>query len=269
MCRLLGFAAPTPTSVLDVLGDEQTARFQQMARLHDDGWGSVQVDTSGDLHRTRSADSGHDDERLSSDLRGSSTVAEVVHLRLATDHMEIDETNTHPFLRGGMAMAHNGSIVPTDAMRDMLGEHGAAELEGDTDSELYFALVRREADRGATPVQALARTAVRLRQAYPVASLNAMLLTNSALCVVRSSQESVPPWEDFVASGLADDELPLNHRDAYFRMHYRHSDDGTCLFSSVGLEFDGWHELPDDHIAWVDLPTLQLTVAPLEEAAGD
>ena len=263
MCRLLAYAAPRPTTAADVLGPAQSSRFQQMARLHQDGWGTMWLDAQGALRRERVAETGHDSELLAATLGHAIASARVVHLRMATDHMAIDPRNTHPFQHGSIGLAHNGSIVPVDALRGMLTPQSLAGVEGSTDSELYFALLRQHVDTGLSVPDALATTVAEVRAAYPRASLNAMVLTPTELCVVRSSPQAPVPWDDFVASGLADDELPLGHTDAYFRMMYRRDPDGTVVVSSAGLETTGWTELPEDTVATVALEDLRLDLRPV------
>lgn len=269
MCRLLGYAAPDPVSVIEALGEDQVRRFRRMARLHDDGWGTMWLDTaaSAPLQRVRTAESGHDSRLFAEAMHTPASRARVVHLRLATDDMNIEVRNTHPFVNGRIGMAHNGSIVPTTALREMLGEAAAGQIEGDTDSERYLALLRQHLDASADVPTALAETVRQVRAAYPVASLNAMVLTPEVLSVVRSSQDSPVPWDDFVASGLAEHELPLNHSDAYFHMSYRALPRGGWAFTSAGLEVGGWSELPENTIASVALDSLELSltsVAPSE-----
>lgn len=265
MCRLLAYAAPAPTSVGTLLGSAQADRFRSMARLHQDGWGTMWVTepgADGVLERARYAETGHDSELLAATLHGPATAARVLHLRMATTAMDILERNTHPFVRGHVGLAHNGSIVPSAALRALAGA-AAAGVEGDTDSELFFAIVVDLMDSGLTPTAALLEAVRRVREPYPSASLNLMMLTTTELVVLRSSHGSPVPWEDFVASGLAEHELPLGHSDAYFRMFYRRFADGAIAFASAGLETDGWTELPENTIATVDLQTLHLETSSL------
>ena len=43
MCRLLGFLSPTPVSAADLIGAAQCRRWQDLGRLHDDGWGTAWI----------------------------------------------------------------------------------------------------------------------------------------------------------------------------------------------------------------------------------
>ena len=39
MCRLLGYVAARPTSVIDLLGQDAFDTFTSLAAVHGDGWG--------------------------------------------------------------------------------------------------------------------------------------------------------------------------------------------------------------------------------------
>ena len=47
MCRLLGYAAPRPTTAAEVIGGLACAEWQRMGRLHCDGWGTAWLDELG------------------------------------------------------------------------------------------------------------------------------------------------------------------------------------------------------------------------------
>lgn len=257
MCRLLAYAAPRATSVANVLGPTQCELFELLSMLHDDGWGSIWVPAAArDVERHRASGAGHTDTDLSQILTDERASARVVHLRLATRSMEIDVRNSHPFLAGGVGFAHNGAIVPTDALRGMLGARDLAQVEGTTDSELYFALVRRGLRWGMTAVEAVRAAVHRIRGSYPFPSLNAMLLTPTELIVVHSSAHAQVPYHDF--GGLAD--LPIGHDEDYYRLAYQRRTDGTVVVSSTGLRTDDWTPLPQNSLTRVDLDTLEMSV---------
>ena len=261
MCRLLAHATPTPLPTREVLGAEPTRRFERMSLLHDDGWGSAWIDApGGPLHRIRDASPAHTQDRLRHVLETDQATARIVHLRLATDSMAVDPLNAHPFTDGTLALAHNGSIVPTDALRRLLTTDERAALTGTTDSEMYFMLLRRHLSESGDLSDAARRTVRTLRSTYPEASLNAVALTADSLCVIHSSSLARVPWEDFTASGLSAEDMPLDHSEAYFRMSYRAVPGGGWVFTSAGLGSDSWTPLPEDSISTVELASLELSI---------
>ncbi len=264
MCRLLGHVSPEPASFADVLGEDQCEMFQFMSLLHDDGWGAMWLDETGgperdlgEVARLRVPGAGHDDGQLRSTLQDTRHRAVVAHLRLATRSMNLREANTHPFLADGVGMAHNGAIVPTPMLRAMLEPELLDSVEGDTDSELYFALIRQFVGRGYAWTDAVAHAVGAIRGPYPRPSLNAMVLTAHELIVVHASSQAPVPYEDFTASAIAD-QLPMHHDEAYFRMSFRRFPSGALAFASAGLDTHGWQTLPENSITRVDVKTLEL-----------
>lgn len=263
MCRLLAYAAPRTTSAEQVLGTTQCELFELMSALHQHGWGSMWVPgPARGVERYRVSDPGHAGTGLGEVLRDETATARVVHLRLATRSMRIDVRNTHPFLTGGVGFAHNGAIVPTDGLRGMLGSRDLAQVEGTTDSELYFALVRRGLRWGMTAADAIRAAVHRIRRAYPFPSLNAMLLTPAELLVVHSSTHAPVPYHDFAGHA----ELPLGHDEDYYRLAYARRTDGTVVVSSTGLRTHDWTLLPQNSVMRVDLDTLEVSVEELASA---
>ncbi|WP_226345855.1 class II glutamine amidotransferase [Agilicoccus flavus] len=266
MCRLLAYAAAHPTRIRDVITDGQCATFQRLGRLHDDGWGSAWVADSSRgpvVVRNRAVDGALDDVRLARALRRPRSRARLFHLRLATGSLAVQERNTHPFLADGIALAHNGSIFPTDRVLARLRPGILADVEGDTDSELYLALVRQHARDGADVPTAVTRAVADLRSDYPRASLNAVLLTAQAMIVVHASTDAAVPWLELDDRGIPADDLPLGHDESYYRMSMRREADGTVAFASSGLDTTGWEPLPLDSVTTVDLATMALRTTDL------
>ena len=115
MCRLLGYAARSPEPIAVSLGREAFDEFTSLSRLHADGWGMAWHGEGGDddvIHSERSPDSAADDTAYARLSQTALAASGLVHLRWATDGLDVDERNTHPFVDGDMALAHNGSISP-------------------------------------------------------------------------------------------------------------------------------------------------------------
>ena len=123
------------------------------------------------------------------------TDAALLHLRKASVNMANSDRNTHPFLAGSVAFAHNGYLSPTSALDELVTEVGGRPSEGDTDSERYFSLVLAGL-RGNGPVQALHEAANRIADAAEVVSLNCLLLTHDALYASARYDEKVIEAQD-------------------------------------------------------------------------
>ena len=266
MCRLLGYAAPRPITLDEVLGGDQRRVFADMARLHRDGWGTAWRDAGGGLVAARRPHSAIGDAALENTLVGRPSSARLVHLRLATRGMACTTSNTHPFVADGMAFAHNGSLEPTGAIDRLIGGRHRAELAGTTDSERYFAAIRTRIDEGAPTFEATLETVAALRAAFPLRSLNALLLTEDELIAVHASENVPIPHHEFAASGIAAPLLPAHHVEAYYLMRMRQAEDGSVVFASSGLDITGWAPLPAESVTRVDLATLEVRTEALGAA---
>lgn len=250
MCRLLGFVADHPTSANDVLGDRAFAEFTSLSCVHGDGWGLAAADGNGLTVRTSPLPAARD-SRYSTLIQQTRAASGFVHLRWATDGLAVAPQNSHPFSDGELALAHNGGINPIARLEAMLSPQGLAALRGDTDSERYFQFVR-DRIRNCGDESAGILSAVELLSAeFPQASLNAMLLSNSALYVVHFSSDACPPTEDLRM--MFDDEaaIPAGHVDRYFQLSYRRSGGGIAVVSS-GLSEAGWTPLPPNCVVRID-----------------
>jgi glutamine amidotransferase len=103
---------------------------------------------------------------------------------------------------------------------------------------------------------AVSRAVVALRAAFPIASLNSLLLSNTELIVVHANSIEDAPTLEEIARGTS---APLDHADAYYLMRWRRTPDGTLAFTSSGLPDEGWTPLAENSITRVDLNDLTVT----------
>jgi predicted glutamine amidotransferase len=270
VCRLIGFASLTSESIGDVIGEQQCDLFQGMSRLHRDGWGTAWLEENpagaADVAAVRSASTGLGDVDLRSSLISQPARARIAHLRLASKGMPVRPQNTHPYVAGNLGFAHNGGILPTDELRSMVHPEFRSDVHGNTDSELYFALIRQNLRDGRTLQRATVDAVAAIRERYPLVSLNALLLGPDELLAVHASRHTPIPFDELAESGLHSSELPAEHTTDYYRMGYYRSANGSIAFSSVGIDMAGWHQLPQETVTSVDLRTLEVDVVALETA---
>ncbi|GGB36753.1 class II glutamine amidotransferase [Flexivirga endophytica] len=199
MCRLLGWSSDRPVTVAEVLGAPALDRLRELAAVHAHGCGMAWYAEGDDrLHAHRSTLAAGDDGDFEQFVHEAPTRRGLLHLRLATPGLGLDVTDTHPFVAGGMAFAHNGAIFPQDKI-DLLLPPGAAEPEGSTDSERYFARLRSNIGRkegGAAVARAAGRVLSRVRwHGMSAASLNALLLTPRELHLISLHDPEAEPAE--------------------------------------------------------------------------
>jgi len=225
MCRLLGYVTVCDQVVGEALADALPT-FTDLSALHKDGWGMAWFDGAG-IRVRREAVEARRSEEYAAAVSDTVTDAALLHLRMATPGLGVNETNTHPFLRDGIGFAHNGEVGPVDAIKAMCAPERTPE--GITDSEWYFLAVLSAMDAGLAPGAALARTAARLMDLEVTNSVNAMMLTDEALYVVCGYHRE---------RGHAQFDV------AYPVVSYLKTEDGVTVGSS-GLPQDGWPVMPN------------------------
>lgn len=247
MSRMLGYIAPHPLDPGVALGHDVVTAFAELSRVHADGWGVAWRGSDGVAAHTAPV-------RLPSpaDLAGSppSTTAALMYLRFGSAGAGTGSGEAQPFVRAGRAFAHNGALLPAARLKDQLTETERGGLRGTNDSELYFARVSRGL-RGPIDPAAVIDGVLAVRELYPDACLNALLLSPDALVVVHSSGGRGAPSAAFADRGLDLDTLPPGHGTDYNRLYTRVTRAGARAVSTTGIPLDGWTPLPDDTVSVV------------------
>ena len=260
MCRLLGYVSEEPRSAVDGLGAAEFQTFTSLSAVHGDGWGMAWTRPGGGaIDVATSPVSAADDPRYF-ELAGQTLGrAGLVHLRWATDGLDVHPSNTHPFTDGTYALAHNGSISPIETLEAMLSSTSRARLKGTTDSERYFALVLQCIEADGDERAGLVRAVGMLHECFPGASLNALVLTPTHLYAVHVNSRAATPLDDLRELFGSDDAMPHGHASAYFDMAYKVSPTAVHVISS-GLPDHGWTPVPSDSILAIDLATREIEV---------
>lgn len=149
MCRLLGVvSAEDIDHSLLLLHSERSLAMLSVEHPH--GWGiALHESDVGWIVRRGVARAGDDPQfhEVATTARSRMLVA---HVRRRTVGA-LSLANTHPFRRGCWVFAHNGTIPEVHALTHRVSERRRREIEGETDSELLFALLLTAIDQaGAT-----------------------------------------------------------------------------------------------------------------------
>lgn len=256
MCRLLGYVRDEPVSVEDLLGAEGLADFTALTKVHGDGWGMAwRADDR--THTLRSPESAARDEEYAAAVRRPLGAAGILHLRWKTGGLPVRMENTHPFVDGDIAFAHNGHVTPIADLEALLTPASCARLEGDTDSERYFRFVLQcvatERDLAAGVQRALS---VLVAQ-FPASSLNALMLTPTHLVAIHVNSRASSPQQGLRDLFEDEQEVPPRHLSEYFAMDYRATAGGIEVVSS-GLDPDGWTPVGEDRAVMIDLVTREV-----------
>lgn len=264
MCRLLGYVADQPVSVVDVLGEDGFERFTALTAVHGDGWGMAWQAEDRSVRSVAVPGSASADPAYEGLARKQLGRAGLVHLRWATSGLGITATNTHPFTdddgpTGGVAFAHNGHIAPIPRLEDLLTAASLERLEGDTDSERYFRFVLQCAEEEGDLDAGLVRALDVLVREFPTASLNALMLAPDRMFAVHINSAAAAPQRALLELFDRAEEIPTGHSaEAYFAMDFRTLPDAVHVISS-GLDEEGWTPVPADTAAVVDLTTRRVT----------
>ncbi|MFD5215524.1 class II glutamine amidotransferase [Microbacterium sp. NPDC058345] len=252
MCRLFAFVSPDQSTAGGELGPAGIESLLSLARLHGDGWGWAGVARPGQAPQVHSsAESAASDPAFGTAL-STPVRSAMVHLRWATPGIPVSARNAHPFHVGDLAFEHNGSLKPLDDLRALLSPDLLAQLHGDTDSEMYFALIREQLALGFPLADAAVRVAARLREAFPFASLNAILLDAEQLVVVHASARSILSERDLSVISRHP-HLPEEHNEDYFALRWTRTRDGVILIGSTGVAADDWRPLPAEAVTAIRL----------------
>ncbi|MFZ2412728.1 MAG: class II glutamine amidotransferase [Candidatus Cryosericum sp.] len=159
MCRMFGMVATTPQCIAPWMTDiEPSLRSLAVAdksgESNPDGWGVGWYDGEHDYPRVvKEPGPAYESPLFEQTARQVGTCIVLAHIRRSSGTSRC-LTNTHPFVAGRWAFCHNGHCS-----RDRLIEHLLPRfrnaLEGENDSEAYFALLLQHLESTADPLDGL------------------------------------------------------------------------------------------------------------------
>lgn len=147
MCRMFGLVASRATALGPWLSDAD-ASLRTLSVEHADGWGLASHDATSGWSVEKHATCAARCTRFSAVAQELRATLAIAHVRKATVGANCLK-NTHPFVRARHVFAHNGTIPRADVLAQRTSSARAAEIEGQTDSERFFAfLLTRLDERG-------------------------------------------------------------------------------------------------------------------------
>jgi glutamine amidotransferase len=117
--------------------------------------------------------------------------------------------NTHPFQLDDRLFAHNGVLEDLPELERELG-HDLARVQGDTDSERFFALITREIERCGDVSEGIAVATRWVAEHLPLLSANFILIDASDLWALRYPETHDLYVLERLPGGHRRDE-PLDH----------------------------------------------------------
>lgn len=222
--------------------------------MHDDGWGFAGVEDIGSTPRVeRSVLPAFRDELLST-FTTTAFSSCVVHFRKASPGIPVELKNSHPFLYGNVAFAHNGSIHPLERLDDLLTPQWRGRMTGTTDSERYFLAVMAQVEKGLDLSTAINVVVTKITRDLETSSLNAMFLTPNSLYVVNSHDPAKSPGPDMEPDGKP-----------YYQLRLRRTSNAVVVASSgfPQLDDEGWETLANHTLLKIDLTSTATTASSL------
>ena len=214
MCRLFAWHSAAPITINDALGAD-APNLTELSRMHNDGWGMAYGSASG-MERVRDVAAAYESDLFAQAAQQQSATDAIVHLRWATESLQVCMPNTHPFTKNGpagpIAFCHNGGIARGPELTGLIDADLLAALEGDTDSEQYFAALVTAVRRHDGDIVAGYRELLPALAGIRHSSLNALLLTDTDLYVLAFNNPTRRP------EGTDEDyyELHWDTRDGVF-----------------------------------------------------
>jgi predicted glutamine amidotransferase len=118
----------------------------------------------------------YQDRQFTQEAKERVSTTFIAHIRYATTG-GLRPENTHPFQQRGRLFAHNGVIADLPRLDAELGKYHSL-VQGDTDSERFFALITRHIDANGGDIGAGITSAAQQAAAQlPIYSINIVLTT--------------------------------------------------------------------------------------------
>ena len=237
----------------------------EQSRREPDGTGLGTYDPDGHPIVSKQPLAAYEDQQFAQEAREVSSRTFVAHVRYASTGA-VSPENTHPFEQRGRLFAHNGVIENIARLEQELGD-AATLVQGETDSERYFALITREIERDGDVSAAIARAAGWIADNLPVFALNLILITDSDLWALRYPDVHELYVLERDAGGPAGGRH-LEHASARGSVRVRSGDlanKPAVVVASERMDEDpGWRPLQSGELVHVD-PDLRVTITrPLE-----
>jgi len=260
MCRLFGMSGGREPVRATFWLLEAPDSLAEQSRREPDGTGLGSYDAGGHPVVSKQPLAAYEDEEFARVAREVSSRTFIAHVRYASTGA-IRPENTHPFEQRDRLFAHNGVLEDLDRLERELGD-AMSLVHGDTDSERFFALITREADRDGDVGAAIARAAAWVAENLPVFALNVVLITATDLWALRYPDVH----ELFVlerGAGGPSGRRHLDHASRRGSVRVRSGDLATrpaVVVATEPMDEDpGWRALAPGELLHVD-PDLRVTV---------
>jgi glutamine amidotransferase len=225
----------------------------QQSRREPDGTGLGHYDADGHPIVSKQPIAAYEDQDFAREAKEVDSRTFVAHVRYASTG-GLAPQNTHPFEQDGRLFAHNGVIEDLARLEQELGADMSL-VQGDTDSERFFALITREVRRTGDVGEAIASAARWVAENLPLFAINLVLISDSDLWALR-----YPESHDLLvlerAAGGTGGNRHLDHSSARGSIRVRSGDLATrraMVVATEKMDEDaGWQPLASGELLHVD-----------------
>jgi predicted glutamine amidotransferase len=253
MCRLFGMSAGHEPVKATFWLLEAPDSLAQQSRHEPDGTGLGHFDADNHPAVQKQPLAAYEDQRFGREAREISSRTFVAHVRYASTG-KVNLENTHPFEQEGRLLAHNGVIGDVPALERELGD-SMQLVQGETDSERFFALITREIERAHSVSDGIAAAAGWVAEHLPVFALNLVLIEPDELWALRYPDVHELHVLERQAGGSSGSRH-LEHASARGSVRVRSGDMATRPAVIVATEQmdegPGWQELGSGQLLHVD-----------------
>jgi predicted glutamine amidotransferase len=253
MCRLFGMSGGRQPIRATFWLLEAPDSLAEQSRREPDGTGLGFYDAAGHPVVSKQPIAAFQDQDFAREAKETVSPTFVAHVRYASTG-GLSSVNTHPFEQHGRLFAHNGVIEDLPRLETELGD-AMSLVQGDTDSERFFALITREAERTGDVGEGIATAARWVAENLPLFAINLVLLSGPDLWALR-----YPEAHDlFVlerAAGGPSGGRHLEHASARGTIRVRSgdlADRPAVVVATERMDEDaGWHPLASGDLLHVD-----------------
>jgi len=188
----------------------------------------------------------------------------VSHVRLASSG-GVRRENTHPWLYRGWAFAHNGTIHNKQKLLGLLNKE-YRDLEGSTDSEMFFHLIVQEAEALRDPLKGISSAVKKIVESSRFSSLNFIASDGRRLYGLRYAARDLDYYSLYYMErpkeGLELKKLSRETQQLILTKLSR-GERAVLIASEPMSDEPFWKEVPNEHLVVVD-EGLNVKVLPLK-----
>jgi glutamine amidotransferase len=254
MCRLFGLYANKLVNVYFSFFEARKSLKEQSHR-NPHGWGIAWFDGfKWDLYKEPQPL--YKSSKAKELIKEVSGIIIISHVRYAT-YGEPKTGNTHPWLYKGYVFAHNGSIIDREKLLSLLSQN-YKDLEGDTDSEVFFHLIIQETkNSGGSFIEGVRRAIAKINNnSISYSSLNFVASDGRKLYALRYARKNLDyytlyylkrPREDLKIEKVSEKTAQL------IKMKLEVGEKAVVVASEkLTEEEEKWDEIPNKHMLIVN-----------------